>query len=284
MKIPIRLIIAAFFSQVGLSAVVEDAQAGLMPEHAVLQGDDLQHLSLRPGGRCGLSLHELRFVQTDIEFYTPERDQYAVQPMEAKTGDTMPKVLLIGDSIMSGYFQQTQQLLEGEARVLRHPGNAGDTRNALDKLNDWLGDTQWDVIHFNWGLHDLCYRHPEATVYGKRDKVRGSLSVPLDEYAKNLEALVQRLKQTKAKLVFATTTCIPEGEAGRFVGDDVKYNQAALEVMQRHDIAVNDLHAVSSGFGPEMYVAAGDVHHAKAGNMLLARQVAEAIRQHAGLK
>ena len=216
-------------------------------------------------------------------FYTPERDQYAVEKPATQDTEDLPKVLLIGDSIMGGYFKQTKQLLKGEAEVFRQPGNAGETRNGLKKLDQWLGDIEWDVIHFNWGLHDLCYRHPDAKVYGKRDKINGTLSVPLDEYAENLEKLVRRLKQSGATLIFATTTRIPAGEAGRFVGDDVKYNNVARKIITRHGVAVNDLYALSSGFDPEMYVAPGDVHHTGKANAALAAQVAEAIQEH-GLK
>jgi lysophospholipase L1-like esterase len=212
-------------------------------------------------------------------FYTPARDKYTIDKLDAQTAETLPKVLLIGDSIMSGYFKQTKQQLEGVAQVFRHPGNAGETRNGLKKIDQWLGDTKWDVIHFNWGLHDLCYRHPDSKVYGNRDKIRGTLSVPLEEYEKNLKALVKRLKETGAKLIFATTTKIPENEAGRFVGDEVKYNTAALDIMKQHDIAVNDLYELSSNFNLKMYVAPADVHHTGKANRQLAEQVAKAVRE-----
>jgi len=38
------------------------------------------------------------------------------------------------------------------------------------------------VIHFNWGLWDLCYRNPLVKNQGNRDKVNGKLSVSLDDY------------------------------------------------------------------------------------------------------
>ena len=53
---------------------------------------------------------------------------------------------------------------------------AQHTRFGLARLEQWLGDERWDVIHFNWGLHDLCWRHPESKVQGYRDKVRGKLT------------------------------------------------------------------------------------------------------------
>ncbi|MGB0743971.1 MAG: SGNH/GDSL hydrolase family protein [Opitutales bacterium] len=216
-------------------------------------------------------------LPSQAEFHTPKRDEYRVdKPVETET-DALPRVLLIGDSIMGGYFKVTQQLLSDEAAVFRHPGNAGDTRNGIKKLDQWLGDAKWDVIHFNWGLHDLCYRHPEATVYGHRDKINGTVSVPIDAYAENLEKLVLQLKKTGAILVFATTTRIPEGEAGRFAGDEIRYNQVALPIMEKHDIAVNDLYTLSKHFGPKMYVKPGDVHHTGKANKKLAEAVAKAI-------
>ena len=30
----------------------------------------------------------------------------------------------------------------------------------LTGIDEWLGDDPWDVIHFNWGLHDLKYMGP----------------------------------------------------------------------------------------------------------------------------
>ena len=68
----------------------------------------------------------------------------------------------------------------------------------LSALDSWLGDTKWDLIHFNWGPHDLCYRNPEVKSVGNRDKVNGTQSVPPALYEKNLEELVQRLKKTGA--------------------------------------------------------------------------------------
>lgn len=219
-------------------------------------------------------------MAAEPEFYTPERDRF--DPAKDKPTETtgLPKVLLIGDSIMGGYCKQVIQTLAKEANVDRHPGNAGDTRNGLKHIDEWLGDTKWDVIHFNWGLHDLCYRNPESKVYGNRDKEHGTLSVPLDEYARNLEQLVARLKKTGAKLIWATTTKVPEGEAGRIAGDEVKYNTAAAAIMKKHGIPVDDLYAVSATFGADDFSKPGDVHFSGKGNGQLANQVVTAIKSH----
>lgn len=190
-----------------------------------------------------------------------------------------PRVLILGDSISIGYTPDVIRLLEGKAAVSRPKANCGSTQTGLANLEKWLGDQRWDVIHFNWGLHDLCYRHPESKVQGNRDKVKGTQAVPPDQYEKNLETLIERLRRTGARLVFASTTVVPEGEAGRFTGDEVKYNAIAERVMKRHGITVNDLHAVSRAFGPELFKGPGDVHFTPEGYARLAARVAAAIER-----
>jgi len=134
------------------------------------------------------------------------------------------------------------------------------------------------VIHFNWGLWDICYRHQDAKAYGNRDKVNGAVSTSMDQYAKNIEQLVARLKKTGAKLIWASTTKVPEGEAGRVVGDEIKYNRTAANIMKKNGIKVNDLHALTSTFEAKIFKLPGDVHYTKEGSTKLAEQVAQAIR------
>lgn len=133
------------------------------------------------------------------------------------------------------------------------------------------------MIHFNWGLWDLCYRNPASKNQGNRDKVGGKLSTTPDAYVRNLETLVTQLKATGAKLIWASTTVVPEGEAGRFVGDDAKYNAVAAQVMQRHGIPTNDLHALTRQFGRRYSLRPGDVHYTPEGYASLAVQVAATI-------
>lgn len=197
----------------------------------------------------------------------------------------LPNVLLIGDSISIGYTPAVTELLKGQANVFRPctPDgakviNCGDTAKGLSDLSQWLGDKKWAVIHFNWGLHDLKYMASGPGGKLTLDKANGKQMRPVEEYAKNLGELVTRLKATGAKLIFATTTLVPEGEPGRAAGDDVKYNVAAVEVMKKQGVPINDLHAITKGFAPEMFTKPGNVHYSDAGSKKLAEQVAEAIR------
>ena len=184
-----------------------------------------------------------------------------------------PRVLIIGDSISIGYFEPTKQLLAGKAEVYHNAGNAGHTRNGLAQLDTWLGDAPWDVIHFNHGLHDLKYVDAKGNLVPPD---QGTQVMSVDEYARNLEQIVKRLRQTRAKLIFATTTPVPDGAAGRIKGDVERYNRAALGVMKRYGVRVNDLYTfvlprLASLQRPS------NVHFTEEGSRLLAQQVANSI-------
>jgi len=215
--------------------------------------------------------------------FTPAADMKGSWQFTPNTN--LPNVLILGDSISIGYTLLVREGLKGTANVYRpmrkdrQPDNCGDTTIGLANLDKWLGEKKWDVIHFNWGLWDLCYRHPESKSQGKRDKIRGTLSTSSEQYEKNLETLIARLKKTGATLIFATTTRVPEGEPGRHVGDDAKYNAIAQRVMERHKIPVTDLYAVTKDFPGDHFVGPGDVHFTKKGSTKLAEQVTAIITQ-----
>lgn len=203
----------------------------------------------------------------------------STQAQDGQDERDVPRVLIIGDSISLGYTPFVKRMMSEEAFVEHNKGNAQHTGTGLVKLDEWLGDEPWDVIHFNWGLWDLCYRNPDAETQGRRDKVNGTITFSVEEYEQNLDKLVTALKATGAELIFATTTPVPEGELGRVVGDDRKYNDAARRVMEHHDVTINDLHAAVLPHLEELQKPGGDVHFHPAGSEFLAERVAEAIRE-----
>lgn len=185
-----------------------------------------------------------------------------------KDDPALPRVLLIGDSISVGYTKPVRSRLNGMANVHRIPGNGSATTNGLARLDEWLGTNRWHVIHFNWGLHDL------------KVMPGGEHMVPLADYEANMEKLVQRLEATGAKLIWATTTPVPEGKLNptRRPSDVVLYNEAAARVVKRHRCLVDDLHAFASGQLDKIQLPA-NVHFTKEGSEKLADRVAESIRK-----
>lgn len=186
---------------------------------------------------------------------------------------TPARVLIIGDSISIGYFEPTKALLGEKADVYHNPGNAQHTAHGLAQLETWLGETPWDMIHFNHGLHDLKYADERGKLVAVTE---GKQQIPIDEYARNLEALTLRLKQTGAALIFATTTPVPEGAHGRVKGDEVRYNKVAQEIMTRHSVPVNDLYSFALA-RLDAIQQPNNVHFTEEGSQRLAEQVVKHI-------
>lgn len=230
---------------------------------------------------------------TAAAFLAPQPEAYSAQAQTRRAkaaaqwaftpNPALPNVLLIGDSISIGYTLDVRRLMKGKANIFRPmnpngtPANCQNTHHGLQHIHSWLGTTKWSVIHFNWGLWDLCYRSRQAQNNGRRDKLHGVQDVPIAQYPKNLEELVQILKRTRATLIWAATTVVPPHEVGRFVGDEVKYNRVAAEVMRRNHIRTDDLHALTSQFPPDSFRAPGNVHYTNAGYERIAEQVAASI-------
>ena len=153
----------------------------------------------------------------------------------------LPRVLLIGDSISMGYTLPVRELLQGKANVHRPLTNCGDTAKGLQELDKWLGSGKWDVIHFNWGLHDLKFLDDKKQL---TDSAEGRQVAPPEQYEKNLRELVARLKKSGAKLIWASTTPVPDGTVGRKQGSEARYNEIAARIMQDNGVAIDDLNAV----------------------------------------
>ena len=203
---------------------------------------------------------------------------FAQEPRKTRSSRPLPRVLIIGDSISIGYTPYVAEMLKGKATVEHNEGNAQHTGTGLERIDQWVGTTKWDVIHFNWGLWDLCYRNQEAKVQGNRDKLHGTVTTSLEEYERNLEQLVDRLEESGATLIWAQTTVVPQGEPGRIVGDDEKYNKVAAAVMKKHGIIIDDLYSLTKGFSRDMFLGPGDVHYRNEGYKRIALRVAERIR------
>jgi len=193
-----------------------------------------------------------------------------------KDQEGLPRVLLIGDSISIGYTLPVRELLKGKANVHRPSTNCGPTSRGVSGIDQWLGKGKWDVIHFNWGLHDLKYLGPKGENLADPKAADSHQQIPPAEYEKNLQLLVKQMKKTGARLIWCSTTPVPSGAKGRVVGDSVKYNQIALRVMEEHGITVDDLYGLSIGKLKKIQRPA-NVHFTPEGSRMLAVQVVKSI-------
>ncbi len=185
-------------------------------------------------------------------------------PIEDVAG--LPRVLLIGDSISIGYTNPVRKLLEGKANVHRIPTNGGPTSRGVASIDKWLGEGKWDVIHFNWGIHDL------------KHMADGQRQVESADYEANLRSLVAAMKSTGAQLIWASTTPIPAPplKPERTFGNVADYNAIAASVMKENDILINDLNGWITPRFEELHKPQ-DLHYQPEGYAFLAEKVAAEI-------
>ena len=201
---------------------------------------------------------------------------FACLPLTCLRAADLPKVLIMGDSISIGYTPHVVENLKGVAEVKRHRGNAGPTIRGLAKIEQWLGEEKWDLIHFNWGLWDMY-----GWEYHKEDRSPKA-------YGKRLEALVARLKETGAQLIWATTTpACPDNETTmkrRFQQDvripselEQKYLTVALGVMRKNGVQINDLYTFMKPQWDKYSIADDNVHFKPEGKKALGKKVSDCI-------
>ncbi len=188
--------------------------------------------------------------------------------------DRLPAILILGDSISIGYTPYLTEILQAKAEVRRPNENGQGSTRGVERIDTWLGEVQWDLIHFNFGLHDIKHVHP-LSGENSSDPAH-PLQADLETYKKNLTRIIERMKRTGAKLIFATTTPVPENTEWREAGAEVPYNEAAMMLAQKYHIIVNDLHAFCLPILKEIQIPA-NVHFRPEGYKRLAEKVAEVI-------
>jgi hypothetical protein len=173
----------------------------------------------------------------------------------------IPQVLFLGDSIHKTIVQAAAKEL-GKQMSIQFPQNilAEDSGSALTQIDQLLGKNEWDIIYFNFGMGDLCYKDPATREFRVMSKDAGGVRVSTPaQYEKQLDALVQRLKKTNAKLIWGSTTPManihffPSFEHNRFDANaEQEYNVIATRVMTKHKVPVIDLHSyVMAQFKPD---------------------------------
>jgi acyl-CoA thioesterase-1 len=214
----------------------------------------------------------------------------------ANSNQSLPNVLILGDSISIGYTPFVKEMFAGRANVYRptlgngQPENCEGTTKGVQDIDRWLTKTgigtpmsitagsQWDIIHFNFGLHDI--KHVDPLTGKNSNNPKDPQQADLKQYKKNIAIIVEKLKATDATLIFATTTPYPDDVQGvlRDPGMPAKYNNAAVKIMNRNGIVVNDLYAFMLPRLSELQLPR-NVHFKPEGYKALAVKVVERIKE-----
>ena len=179
--------------------------------------------------------------------------------------DDLPRVLLIGDSIVMGYSPVVEKQLKGKAHCARLATSkcAGDPA-FLAEVELLLTQYRFRVIHFNNGLHGGAYT-AEQYKAGLRD-----LIALFRKHAKG------------ATLIWATTTPVRKrGHLGQFAAGTKRVkerNAIAAALIAGTDILINDLFALVA---PHPHYAGPDgTHFSPAGRAAQGNHVAATILKH----
>jgi lysophospholipase L1-like esterase len=185
----------------------------------------------------------------------------------------MKRVLLIGDSIRMGYQPIVQRELQGVAEVYGPEQNGGTSRNVRQNLQAWALASAPDLVHVNCGLHDI-----------KKPLDSDAIEISLDEYRENVRDILQRLKNSGATVIWATTTPVI-GERhhaikgfDRWEPDVDTYNEVALAIARELEVPVDDLFSVVMQAGKAELLTSDGVHYTPEGSELLGKAVAEFVR------
>lgn len=182
------------------------------------------------------------------------------------TNHALPRVLLIGDSILNGYLATVIRELDGKANVDAWVNPYHQASEGLhEKLREILACQKYDVIHFNMGLHGWS-----------QGRIPDGQFIPLTRKL----VVTLRTGAPKARLIWASST--PVTLKGQPTSLDpainpiiIDHNAMAAEVMKTAKVPVNDLYSLMV---KRLDLARGDQFHWKPeGSHLQGEAVAASI-------
>lgn len=182
------------------------------------------------------------------------------------TDPSLPRILLIGDSMLGGYGNEVVALLKGIANVDRWttPQFVSDT--LCSQLKSAISGVAYSLIHFNEaGLHSLSSDRVPTGQYGPR----------MDNFLKTMKEVAP-----KAKLIWANTTPVTAKGKPGVLNDTltaivVEHNDATAPLINAYGIATDDLYTLMMN---HLNLAKGDQWHWNAeGVSVMAKAVVESI-------
>jgi lysophospholipase L1-like esterase len=187
---------------------------------------------------------------------------------------SLPRLLLLGDSIRISYEPLVAARLKGRVEVVGPGENGQFSLYTLTRLGTWLAELgPVDMVHWNNGIHD-CGHNPN----------RAPVQIPLADYLGNLRLILVALRAATPCVVWATTT--PQHPQRPFRADQwswrneemAQYDAAALAQMRAQDVPVNDLRALVSSRVDE-YLAEDQLHLSAAGREVCAVAVVRTLER-----
>lgn len=160
----------------------------------------------------------------------------------------LPRVLLVGDSILIGYRKLVIRSLEGKANVDTWTNPYYQSENYNRRLAEVLLKGPFSVIHINAGLHGFQEGR-----------------IPTGGYEPITQSLIDLILRNSpdAQIIWANTTPVISKDIPRTLDQSInpiiiEHNRMAAIVMERNHILVNDFY---STLASHMDLSKGDQFH-----------------------
>jgi lysophospholipase L1-like esterase len=141
------------------------------------------------------------------------------------TKDNKPHVLLVGDSITKGYYNGVAKQLKAKAYTGRFATSLCVADPAyIPTLKAVLLQVDFDVIHFNNGLHGVDYTE--------------------EQYAEGYRNAINTIKEIQpgAKIIVTLSTPLKKGSNKEHLNPRIdKRNQIATKIAKQNGAAIDDL-------------------------------------------
>lgn len=175
----------------------------------------------------------------------------------------LPRVLLVGDSIVAAYNGEVAKRLEGIATVAFFSTSAcvGDPA-IYRQLNLAFAGYQYELVHFNNGLHGF------TTTESDYAKGLSDFVDAIDELAPS----AQHIWRSSTPITIKDDPATLEPEKNPRV---IERNKLAASIMTQRQIQIDDLYNVAVNY-PELSCGDG-YHYNEQGNTVLADHVAKVI-------
>ena len=214
--------------------------------------------------------------------FEQSRQKQLMDWVQAEHRAKLKNAMVLGDSVFmrlqstTGYCIPVYRHLVGAFNLTHVPHHIGGSRSVLNNISTWL-ETKPKVLHINCGLHDLTTLASGA---------RFPAHVPLDEYVDNLQRIIEIVKENEVEhIIWGTCTPLNEDRYKttivRAMKDIRRYNEAAIEVMNRNRIEINDLynHLIQDDGLTKNYQRDGG-HLNMRGSEIIAKLVADKMLQY----
>lgn len=195
---------------------------------------------------------------------------------------SLPRVLIIGDSISGHYLERVRLLMEGKANIVGEASldkkknswatvgprfYRSDSATKGDDLKNFLAESgPWDIVHFNNGIHMFAGAKPG------------------DEkpYAEQLKKVVATIRESGAVCLFANSTGTVAdntiAKSPNYLTNCKAFNAAAEEVMREMGVPVTDIYGMIQPRIKELI--SGDLIHTNAeADQMMAELIAKRLTE-----